>query len=735
MPFKYFLLSNFTDKTTNGIDTEGNIQRYQALSIIIISLGTLLSMTAWKIMDLFVFPFPADSILITTTPLFILALFLLKRGQKSFAAALVLAALHLGNYLAANFCNIPMLALFAINIFAGMSFFISSSRLVHLLNVFLCFIQTISHGVKVRKIFSTVLTEDQEFQIIGLQFTAIVCLAISLFCWFLRTNIESNLREAAQRNFDKTENINKELLEAVEAKDTFVSSLSHEIRNPLNCINGSLNFLLKVIKEPSYIQVLNSAALSGEVLLNLVNNVLDAAKLKSERMEVTNMETSPAETLKKALTINAQPLKDKNIFVQAFIYKNVPKNVWVDPSRLLQVLMNLLSNAVKFTNKNGKIKVHITWCEKDSHKEKLLKLIDCEMNQQHVDGGGIKGTEITAPDQNLSTTDIKSKEFNNLEIQNHLNNLKYLDGMHPKNMKSVAFSSQMDFPKSYTPWMIYNPQETSFTEEDENVDELFIGRPGLEIPENKTQENGYLKIQVTDNGCGIAEKNKGKLFDMFTQADRTITSRYGGTGLGLWICKQLCHKMGGDIRVYSKEGMGTSFVFYLPVTTECLAQSPMYPIARSRERVKALVVDDFAFNRDLHRLILEREGVQVVLACNGVEAVEKFIKSEERKDGFDFILMDVQMPEMDGFTAASKIREWEKERNGKNVRICFVSGEYYGEAEVYEKLKIKKGGNEGEKINCLKKPIDVEIIRNIVNKYSKNSVTTEIAASSVEEVT
>ena len=208
MPFKYFLLSNFTTKTTSGINIEDNLQRYQALSIIIISLGTLLSMIAWKVMDLFVFPFPADPILISTTPMFILALAMLKRGQKSFAAALVLGALHLGNYLAANFCNIPMLALFALNIFAGMSFFISSSRLVHLLNVFLCFIQTITHGVKVREIFRTVLTEDQEFQIIGLQFTAIVCLAMSLFCWFLRTNIEANLRDAAQQNFQKTENIN-----------------------------------------------------------------------------------------------------------------------------------------------------------------------------------------------------------------------------------------------------------------------------------------------------------------------------------------------------------------------------------------------------------------------------------------------------------------------------------------------------------------------------------------------
>jgi len=680
----------------------------------------LFSMGSWKIMDLFIYPFPADLIFISTTPLFLIVLLLLKKGQKSFAAAVLLAALHLGNYLAANYCNIAMPALFSINIFAGMSFFVSSSRMVHLLNVFLCFIQTITHGIKVRQIFSTVLTEDQEFQIIGLQFTAIVCLATSLFCWSLRTNIEESLRQVAQQNYEKTENINKELLQAVEAKDTFVSSLSHEIRNPLNCINGSLNFLLKVIKEPSYIQVLKSAALSGEVLLNLMNNVLDAAKLKSERMEVTNMETSPLETLKKALTINAQSLKDKNIFVQAFIYKNVPRNVWVDRSRLLQVLMNLLSNAVKFTDTNGKIKVHIAWC--DHHNdENLLKPVEM-MNIGNTEN--IK-TE-TEGDQSFSN--IKSKEFNTIENQNHRNNLKYLNGITPKNMKNVSESSQSELPKTFTPWMIYYPpQENSLVTEvdDENVDELFCGIPShiqeQFTPQIKAKENGYLKIQVTDNGCGIAEKNKAKLFDMFAQADRTITSRFGGTGLGLWICKQLCQKMGGDIRVYSKEGQGTTFVFYLPVTTAYLAQSPACPMGRPRDRVKALVVDDYAFNRDLHRLILEREGVQVVMASNGVEAVEKFIKHEEQKDGFDFVLMDVQMPEMDGFTAAKKIREWEKVNSkGNQMRICFVSGEYYSEAEVFEKLGIRRKNDEvaAAKINCLKKPIDVEIIKNIVNKYS-----------------
>jgi len=137
------------------------------------------------------------------------------------------------------------------------------------------------------------------------------------------------------------------------------------------------------------------------------------------------------------------------------------------------------------------------------------------------------------------------------------------------------------------------------------------------------------------------------------------------------------------------------------------------------ENLRALVVDDYAYNRDVHKLLLEKESVQVTLACNGLEAVEAYTKHEE--DYYQFILMDVKMPEMDGFAAAKKIREWEAEKKRKRVDIYFVSGEYYNEEEVLREMRREGNVTDNEGIKCLRKPIDVEKIRKLLLNYNKIS--------------
>jgi len=223
-----------------------------------------------------------------------------------------------------------------------------------------------------------------------------------------------------------------------------------------------------------------------------------------------------------------------------------------------------------------------------------------------------------------------------------------------------------------------------------------------------------LKVQVSDSGCGVDAENIPKLFNMFTQAHKGVAPIYGGTGLGLWICKQLCEKMRGDIVIYSKAHKGTSFVFYLPVNNDDLEDPNIQK--RRADKVNVLIVDDYGYNRDLHKLLLEQEGVHVVLAANGQEGVECYQSYEE--DYFAFILMDVQMPVMDGFTAAKVIREWENKENKKKVDIYFVSGEYYNEEEVMIGFnRSTRTHNERTGIRFLRKPIDIEIVRNVLNRY------------------
>ena len=196
----------------------------------------------------------------------------------------------------------------------------------------------------------------------------------------------------AQSNYERAENITKELVQAVESKDVFVSSFSHEIRNPLNSMSGSIDYLLRVVTEPAYIQILENTKLIGEVLLNLMNNILDAAKLKSDKMELSYMETNPLDIIKKVFAINSSALSHKKISAQAFIDKNLLKKPTLDSSRVLQIIMNLFSNAMKFTCDSGRIQPHMIWCSPDTTPEELLRptemksLVDVANYETELDG-------------------------------------------------------------------------------------------------------------------------------------------------------------------------------------------------------------------------------------------------------------------------------------------------------------------------------------------------------------
>jgi len=171
--------------------------------------------------------------------------------------------------------------------------------------------------------------------------------------------------------------------------------------------------------------------------------------------------------------------------------------------------------------------------------------------------------------------------------------------------------------------------------------------------EARSAERAVLRVEVTDTGIGISSEDQAKLFVQFHQVDNSRWRRYGGTGLGLSISKRLVEMMNGSIGVVSAAGEGSRFWFTvdLPLGEIATEEEAETPSARTGAAGKILIVDDVPINRELVAVLLRAAGHGVEKASGGAEALSLLASQS-----FDLVLMDVQMPEMDGYEATGKIR-------------------------------------------------------------------------------
>ncbi|QIR40955.1 GAF domain-containing protein [Tolypothrix sp. PCC 7910] len=338
---------------------------------------------------------------------------------------------------------------------------------------------------------------------------------------------------------------NEELARATRLKDEFLANMSHELRTPLNAILGMTEGLQEEVFgsiNPQQLKALETIERSGSHLLELINDILDVAKIESGQIKLDCTAISVTNLCQSSLAFIKQQALQKRIQLETKIPQNLP-NLLVDERRIRQVLINLLNNALKFTPEQGRIT-------------------------------------------------------------------------------------------------------------------LEVNKISLDIANNSLEQH-FLQIAVKDTGIGIAQENINKLFKPFIQIDSALNRQYAGTGLGLALVKRIVELHGGRVGLSSELGIGSCFTIELPYTPVAPVVADTQPAATpefvSSNLDKAspliLLAEDNEANISTVSSYLKAKGYRILLANNGREAIELATTQHP-----DLILMDIQMPFMDGLEAIKLIR-------------------------------------------------------------------------------
>ncbi len=472
---------------------------------------------------------------------------------------------------------------------------------------------------------------------------------------------------------------------ATEIKSQFLANMSHEIRTPINGVVGMLDLLKDCTLSSEQRDYVEVASRSANGLLSIINDILDLSKIEAGKMNLSPVPVSPGDVIEEVISIMYQVAIRKQVELYSVVCHRGYDTFSLDPTRLRQVLLNLVGNSVKFTHTG-----HV--------------LVRCEVTQQ------------------------------------------------------------------------------------------------------SGQDN--LQVQVIDTGIGVDKERQSTLFEAFGQADGSTTRKYGGTGLGLTICKQIVNLMGGEIELESKLGLGTTVSFSLPLeasseqnhelgdvrldelkvytqldspllnesVTSLLSQlgvtaqadgeatldsdvtisddsnalgtvgriiqlvhrysqgekdkrisevlmplrlrqlrnallnkqdtarKPSSEEFRATHSAKVLLVEDNVVNQMVAARMLDKFGVVYEKAEDGLEAVEKVIEED-----YDLILMDCQMPLMDGFEATTQIRAYEEESGVKPTPIVALTAN----AMVEDEQRCLDAGMD----DYLAKPIESEAIGRVLERW------------------
>lgn len=393
--------------------------------------------------------------------------------------------------------------------------------------------------------------------------------------------------EKLKKAYDAAKSANK-------AKTEFLNNMSHDIRTPMNVILGYNQLMKSLLTEPKQLDYQKKIEQSGKLLLSIINNVLDMARIESGNMKVDENFEIVGEVVDEILSTFSSEAEEKEIHLSSSM-QVTHKNILCDSTKIRKIYVNLVSNAIKYTPSGGNITI-------------TVEELPCE-------------------------------------------------------------------------------------------------------------KEGYMKVksEIKDTGIGMSKEYLPTLFEPFSREHNTTTGKVGGTGLGMAIVKKMVDLMGGSIEVESEPGKGTIFTFTL---MHKIADKKYYSrkieTAESSDSVEklrgkhVLLAEDNNLNAEIAVAVLEKTGLVIDRVEDGIQCVSRI--EQLPSDTYDLILMDIQMPNMDGYKATQCIRHLNDKKKAEIPIIAMTANAF----EEDKKRAIDAGMN-----GHIAKPVEIDKLISEILKYTE----------------